>query len=138
MMAMNIQLYFLTLDLLQIDSFNALSDVSKISEYKICSSVERFKFTVSKLASESLRWRFVRLRQIEPSSSRRFSAEFGAPATNGSMMYLRKFALLTNGATRMNLIREPMSSSLFCIGVPVRHHLRWASIFITARNCFVS
>jgi len=75
-MAMNMQLYFLILDLLQIESFNALSDVSKISEYKICSSVERFNFTVSKLASESFRWRLVRLRQIEPSSSRRFSAEF--------------------------------------------------------------
>jgi hypothetical protein len=123
-MAVNMQLYLLILDLLQIESSNALFDISKISEYKICSSVERLSCTVSNLASESLRWRLVRLRQVEPSSSRRFSAEFGAPVSNGSMMYLRKFVLLTNGTTRINLIREPISSSLFCIGVPVRHHLR--------------
>jgi hypothetical protein len=137
-MAVNMQLYLLILDLLQIESFNALFDISKISEYKICSSKERFSCTVSNLASESLRWRLVRLRQAEPSSSRRFSVEFGASVSNGSMMYLRKFALLTNGTTRINLIREPTSSSLFCMGVPVRHHLRWASISITAWNCFVS
>lgn len=138
MIAVNMQLYLLILDLLQTESSNALFDISKISEYKICSSVERFSCTVSNLASESLRWRLVRLRQAEPSSSRRFSVEFGAPVSNGSMMYLRKIALLTNGTTRINLIREPTSSSRFCIGVPVRHHLRWASISITARNCFVS
>jgi hypothetical protein len=138
MIAVNMQLYLLILDLLQIESSNALFDISKISEYKICSSVERFSCTVSKLASENLRWRLVRLRQVELSSSRRFSAEFEAFVSNGSMMYLRKFVLLTNGTTRINLIREPTSSSLFCIGVPVRHHLHWVSISITARNCFVS
>lgn len=88
--------------------------------------------------SGSGKWRrsLVRRRHIESSScvnrsvasDRRFP-----PSAKGTAMDFLKAPRLCSGTIRKNANSVPMSSSRFCIGVPVRHHLDLACISATVR-----
>ena len=118
-------------------SISVLHLCTKLS-YSACSKCVRGNFRICGTGSGKFRSSLVLRRQIVWRSVRRLSKRVFNFEAVGFVMNFRNVGAFSSMGTLRKETRDPRSSRLFCMGVPVRHQRCCAERLTTAWNWFVN